>query len=450
MNSENTSGVDTQPSSGPRLARTLGLFALTIYGIGDMLGSGIYALIGKAAGLMGNAIWAAFLVSMLAALRTGLSYASLGSRYPRAAGAAYVTHRAYRRQFLSYVIGLAVMASGLTSMATQSRAFSGYFAGLVGSVPAPVIIIGFVLALSFVNFWGMRESSWLNLVCTSVEVCGLAIIIAVGARFLGGVNYFELPAAPEGTVVLPVLLGGAVLTFYSFLGFEDMINIIEEVKEPRRTFPRAVVLALLVTTCLYVLVSLTAVSVVPHAELAQSDEPLVEVVRRAAPAFPTGLFSFIALFAITNTALLNYIMGSRLAYGMAEQGLLPRWLGAVHPVRRTPHVAIGVLMVIVLALALIGNLKSLAAATSVLLLCVFIVINVALVILKRRPGEPAGQFEVPTAVPVVGALVCAALLLNAKPEAFAIAGALLVGIVVLYFVLRPEALGEDELTAVDA
>ncbi|NUQ01963.1 MAG: amino acid permease, partial [Armatimonadetes bacterium] len=321
----------------PTLARTMGLGALVIYGVGDMLGAGIYALIGKVAGAMGNAIWLAFVISMLAALLTGLSYASLGSRYPRAAGAAYVTQRAFGRPFLSYLVGLAVMASGLTSFGTQARSFSGYFGDLVAGVPAPLLILAFIGLLTLVNFWGMRQSTWLNIVCTTVEVSGLLIIIAVGMRFWGAVNYLETPR-PEGVPLplgLPLVLHGAVLTFYSFVGFEDMINVVEEVKDPRRTFPKAVVLALLVVTVVYLAVSITAVSVVPYAELAASKAPLVEVVRRAAPGFPAWLFTAISLFAITNTALLNYIMGSRLLYGMSRQGLLPAFLGRVHPVRRT-------------------------------------------------------------------------------------------------------------------
>jgi APA family basic amino acid/polyamine antiporter len=440
----------TTTSSVPALARTMGLGALVIYGIGDMLGSGIYALIGKAAGVMGNAIWLAFMTSMVAALLTGLSYASLGSRYPRAAGAAYVTHRAFGKSFLSYVIGLAVMASGLTSMGVQSHAFSRYFGALIGDIPPQVIILGFIFALTFVNFWGMRESTWLNILCTTVEVTGLLIIIVVGLRYWGGVNYLETPA-PNGAATalgLPLVFQGAVLTFYSFIGFEDMFNVVEEVKDPRRTFPKAVMLALAGATCIYLAVSVSAISVVPHAELAASNEPLVEVVRRAAPAFPTLLFSGIALFAITNTALLNYIMGSRLAYGMAQQGLLPRAVGAVHPARRTPHVAIVCLMVIVTVLALTGDLAPLASATSVLLLTVFIVVNGALIVLQRLPGEPKGVFEVPAAVPVGGIVVCATLLANAKPEALKIAAALLAGIVVLYFVVRPKHITEESLAEI--
>ncbi len=435
--------------AGPTLKRTMGLWGLVLYGIGDMLGSGIYALIGKAAGAMGNAIWLAFLASMAAALLTGLSYASLGSRYPRAAGAAYVTQRAFGRPFFSYVIGLAVLASGLTSFAAQSRAFAGYLSAALGGAPVGFIVLGFIAALSLVNFWGMRESSRLNAVCTVVEVSGLLVIIYAGIRFWGTVDYLEPPAG-IGALTLPLVLQGGVLTFYSFIGFEDMINIVEEVKDPRRVFPRAVLFALGAVTLIYIAVSVSAVSVVPHARLAASNEPLVEVVRRGLPAFPVVVFTAISLFAITNTALLNFIMGSRLAYGMARVGLVPKRLGAVHPTRRTPHVAIAAIAAIVFGLAFSGDLSGLASATSAVLLGVFIVINAALVVLKLRQGEPRGHFEIPIVIPAAGILVCTTLLAHARPRALLTALGLLAAIVALYFIMRPRGITEEDIIEMES
>ncbi|NQU09893.1 APC family permease, partial [bacterium] len=349
-----------------------------------------------------------------------------------------------------FLIGLAVMASGLTSMATQTRAFTGYFTGMVPAAPAVIVMLGFVGVLTLVNFWGMRESTWLNMFCTMIELGGLVLIIVVGLRFWGSVNYLETPPAADPAagsgLGTGLLLQGAVLTFYAFIGFEDMINVSEEVKNPRRNFPRAVVIAVVVAAVVYLAVGITAVSVVPFGELAASRQPLVEVVLVAAPWFPAAAFSLIALFAITNTALLNYIMGSRLVYGMARQGFLPGWLGRVHPRRRTPHLAILVLMVLVLILVSAGALAALASATSVLLLCSFIVINASLLVLQRRAGEPPGGFEIPAAIPAGGILVCAALLTRANPRAMAIAFALLAGIALLYVIRRPQAITEQSLT----
>lgn len=420
----------TQPGG---LIRAIGLGGLVAYGVGDMLGSGIYALIGKAAGAMGSAVWLAFIASMVAALLTGLSYASLGSRYPRAAGAAYATHKAFRAPLLSYVVGLAVLASGLTSMATQSRAFAGYFSGLVPGVPHATIIVGFIAVLALVNFWGIRESIGLNVLCTVVEAAGLLIVIAVGARFWGSTSYVEPPTGQQ--LGLSLVLSGGVLTFFSFVGFEDMINVIEEVRDPRRIFPIALILSLVLVTLLYVAVAVSAVSVLPHGELAASQQPLVDVVRRAWSGFPPRLFSLISLFAITNTALLNYIMGSRLLYGMANERLVPRFVGAVHAGRRTPHRAILVMMAIALCLALPSSLANLARATAVLLLGVFVLVNASLLVLQRRAGEPRG-FEVSPLVPAGGIAVCGALLAHAKRAELWTAGILLAGILTLYLAMR--------------
>jgi APA family basic amino acid/polyamine antiporter len=459
--------TSSNESQQPQLARTMGLAALTIYGVGDMLGAGVYAAIGKWAGKMGNTLWIGFAAAMVGALLTGLSYASLGSRYPRAAGASYITQRAFGMPFLSFLVGLTVAASGLTSFATQSRAFSGYFLGLFGlaqpgaTSDLPVasyavwlaIVLGFILVLTFINFWGMKEATWTNILCTTIEVLGLAIVIFVGIRFWGSVDYFEAPPV-EGiaqNLAFPLIIQGAALTFYSFIGFEDMLNVAEEVKDPRRNFPRAIMMALGIVTLIYIAIAVTVVSVVPYQTLNSSGQPLVDVVRTAAPGFPISLFSFIALFAIANTGLLNYIMSSRLLYGMARMGFVPRPFGSVHPTRRTPHIAIGFLMLVVIGLAFAGDVSKLSAATTVLLLLVFIFVNGSLLVLQRRPDEPKGAFEIPSFVPALGILVSGAMLLSNyfdadRRQSILIALALLAGITVLYFIARPTNITEETLS----
>ena len=465
----------TSPSNAPQLLRTMGLFSLVVYGVGDMVGSGIYGTVGDAAAQMGNAVWLAFGVSMLAAVLTGLSYASIASRYPRAAGAAYVTQRAYRFAFLSYLIGLMVTASGLTSMATQTNVFARTVLGLVSAEPAVamnswpwyVVALTFLGVLTLINFWGMRQSMWTNLLCTIVEVGGLLFIIAVGARFWGSVNYFETPSATfdaDGRMLdhglgLGMLMAGSVLTFFSFIGFEDMLNVAEEVKEPRRTMPRGIVLALLVATLLYIGVAVTTVSVVHHQDFRQVDlSPLARVTLGAAPWLPARTFDFVTLFAVSNTMLINYIMGSRLLYGMARQGLLPAILGRVHRARHTPHVAILVLLAAVLVLAVSGGadaVKQLADATALLLLCSFIVVNASLIALKLRRGEPAGDFEVPILIPALGIFVNLTMIVarvasaEAGVRALAIAGVIVACISALYFVIRPKNVTEEALAAIE-
>jgi amino acid transporter len=420
-----------------------------------MVGAGIYATIGTAAGLMGNAIWLAFLVSMAAALLTGLSYASLASRYPRAGGAAFVVNRAYQKKFLAYVVGLTVTASGLTSMATGSKAFAENLAPFIG-VPAQfqlAIVIAFILFLAIVNFIGIKESLGLNIVFTAVEVGGLVLVIAVGARFWGSVNYLETP--PDVHLNFGLVMTGAVLAFYGFIGFEDMLNVAEEVKNPKRNMPWGIIIAIAVTTTIYMLISITAVSVVPAAQLAEG-KPFAKIMGVAAPWLPGWVYQAIAVFAVANTALLNYIMGSRCMYGMASQGLLPRFLATVHPGRKTPYVAIITLGIVVLILSFFGNVGQLASATSLLLLTCFCLVNCALIILKLRKSEERGSMEIPIVIPALGTLVCLgligsrlyqAVLPGAKEDiqrAPIIAIAIIAGISVLYFVLKPkdEAIAE--------
>lgn len=435
----------------------MGLFALIVYGVGDMVGAGIYVTIGKAAGAMGNAVWLAFGASMLAAMLTGLSYASIASRYPRAAGAAYVTHRAFRFPLLSYMVGLATTASGITSMAAGANGFAEGFRSVLAGVPTWAILLVFLGGLALLNFWGIRESMWANLLCTAVEVGGLLFVIAVGARYWGGVNYLEAPTPAGGTSTpgLFLVLNGAVLTFYSFIGFEDMLNVSEEVKDPIRTVPKALVGALAIATVLYIAMSITAVSVVDSRALADPSRgaPLTQITRKAAPWLSPWVFTGITLFAVTNTALINYIMGSRLLYGMARQGLLPAALGRVHPTRRTPHVAVMAILVVVVLLALSGGVTQLANATALLLLTCFVVVNVALIVLKTRKGEALGGFEVPILIPALGALACAALIVArvATPHASgefewrapATAAAVLCGIGLLYAIQRPKNVTEE-------
>lgn len=434
------------------LRKALGPWQIGLYGLGSMLGAGIYALVGKAADSLGNAIWLAFLAAMIVALLTGLSYACVGSRYPKAGGAAYVTQRALGKPWLSYVVGLCVMMSGLTSMATGAQAMAETIGkGLGMDLPVKLVAIGIVLLVGLVIFRGIRESMWVNITCTLVEAAGLLFIIAVGMQFWGSVDYFETPARLEGgssAIPMMLILQGAVLMFFSFIGFEDILNVSEEVKNPRRDVPMGLIGAMVVATLIYMAVAITAVSVIPWADLAKSPAPLMEVAKAAAPWFKNidSIYIGITLFAIGNTALLNYIMGSRLLYGMSRQGLLPALIGRIHATRRTPHIAIMILFVIVTALILSGSVKQLAESTVLLLLMVFTVVNVSLIILKLRPGEARGGFEVPVFVPVLGALVCLTLIAVRIESAWSAEGghvAPLVALAIvavslgLYFLTRP-------------
>jgi basic amino acid/polyamine antiporter, APA family len=426
----------------PKLLRSIGPTQMALYGLGSMLGAGVYGLIGKAAGQVGNAVWLAFVVALIAAMLTALSYASLGSRYPRAAGAAYVTQRAYGFPLLSFMVGLALVCSGLTSIATQSRVFAANLLELVGldGMPVAWLALGFLMIMTGVVFRGIRESMWVNVLCTIVEASGLILVVVVGISYWGSVDYLETPAAPGDDHAVLIVMQGAVLAFFAFIGFEDMYNVAEEVREPERTIPLGLIAAMAAAAILYIAVAITAVSVVPWQELAAAPGPITEVVSTAAPIIPPILFTAITLFAVANTGLVNFVTASRLLYGMGRQGLLPAVFGRVHHGRRTPHIAILVLFLILVPLALSGTIADLASATVLLLLAVFAVVNGALFVLKGRKSERPGQFEIPRFVPALGAVVCLVLIAvrvsTGDWRAPAIAGGLLLGCLVVYLAMR--------------
>jgi amino acid transporter len=276
--------------------------------------------------------------------------------------------------------------------------------------------------------------------CTLVEAGGLVLVILVGMSYWGSVDYFGTPELPGGDHVVLLVMQGAVLAFFAFIGFEDMYNVAEEVHEPERNLPLGLILAMAAAAALYIAVAITAVSVVPWAELAAAPGPITEVMARAAPSVSPIVFTAITLFAVANTALVNYITASRLIYGMARQGLLPAGLGGVHAKRQTPHMAIAALFLVLAPLALLGTIAELAAATVLLLLLVFMVVNGALFILQGRKGEQPGRFEIPRVVPALGVLVCFVLIAvrvaSGDIAAPLLAGGLLLGALVIYLTMR--------------
>ena len=406
----------------PALKRVFGLTTLVIYGVGDILGAGIYAVVGKIAGESGTLVWLAFLVAMVVAALTAFSYAELGSRLPKSGGVAYFIHIAFQREWLSMLIGWLMFCTCLVSMATLAIAFAGYFNAFIPGIPAWAIVLALFATLGFVNFRGMKESSALNILCTSLEVSGLLIVILLSTLYLGGgtaTASSALPASPD-LIGSSRILPGAALAFYAFIGFEDIVNVAEEVKNPERNVPRAIVLSLGIAGVVYILVSWLATQVLSPAELSASRAPLLDVVRRAQPNFPAVVFTIIALFAVLNTALLNFVTASRLLFGMAREGLLPSWLGTLHPTRRTPTRTFLVILPIAIALALSGTLQFLAGTTATLIMGMFCLVNVSLLVIKRRDPDQ-GSFQVPWLVPVLALGSNLVLLASASPESHRLA-----------------------------
>lgn len=399
---------------------------LTFFVIGDVLGAGIYALVGEVGGEVGGAIWAAFLLALALAVFTAFAYAELVTKYPKAAGAALYVNRAFGRPFLTFMVAFAVVASGLASAATIARAFGGDYLSAFVSLPVVVVAIVFIAAISLINLRGIRESMRFNFVLTLIEIAGLVLVIVIGAAALGA-GLGEPGRAlefKEGTSVALALMSGAGLAFFALLGFEDSVNLAEETRRPRIDFPWALFGGLLVAGVIYLLVTVIASMVVPTGVLTSSDGPLLEVTSVGPLAVPDRVFSAIALFALANGALINLIMASRLLYGMAVEGVLPRAFERVHPVRRTPWVAIAFTAAVAGLLVLTGDIGELADTTVLLLLIVFATVNVSVLVLRREEVS-APHFTAPSAMPVIGAAVSLALMTTKDAETFARAAVLL-------------------------
>jgi len=427
MDGTETPGAGSQASEQPeQLKRGIGQWLLLFFVVGDIVGAGIYALVGQVGAQVGGAIWTAFLLALILAVFTACSYAELVTKYPRAGGTATYAHNAFKVPFVSFMVAFAAAASSLFSAGTLSRAFGGDYLKQFIDIPTTLVALAFIVLVGLINFWGISESVRINVIFTLIEVFGLLLIVLIGIVALSNGSgepsrAFEFK---EGTSIALAVLGGAALSFYALIGFEDSVNVAEETRNPRRIYPRALLGGLLAAGIIYLLVTFTASMVVDVDTLASSSGPLLEVVQAGPLAIPTWLFSLIALFAVANGALINTIMASRVFYGMADQGVMPSIFARVHSGRRTPWVSILFTTLVVMVLIATGDIAENAKATVLLLLLVFIVINVSVFVLRRDQIEHQ-HFRTPSIFPVLGILVCLALLTQQEGATFLRAGALL-------------------------
>jgi amino acid transporter len=426
----------------------MGPWLLLLFIIGDVLGTGIYALTGQVAKQVGGAVWLPFVIAFAVALITAFSYLELVTKYPQAAGAALYTHKAFGLHFVTFLVAFAVMCSGLTSASTAARAFSANMAhafglNLDGGLGITLAGLAFMAVVGAINFRGVGESLKMNVVLTCIELSGLLIIIFIGLTAIaagqGDVSrVLELKTTGDTAWFWPVI-AATTLAFFAMVGFEDSVNMAEECTDPTRMFPKVLLAGLLITALIYVLVSISAITLVPPAQLAIGEAPLLKVVEAGAPRFPVGIFAFITMFAVANTALINMLMASRLLYGMGRQGVLPAVLGRVHAGRRTPYVAIAFTTLLAFGLVtFVGAVPALGGTTALLLLCVFVVVNVAVLVLRRDPVAHQ-HFRTPTILSVLGALSCAFLAgpwTGRDPVQYKIAGVLMALGVGLWLLMR--------------
>ncbi|MGY1803144.1 APC family permease [Blastococcus sp. SYSU D00922] len=429
--------LDAPHESDTRLRRAVSGKLLFLFILGDVLGAGIYALFGVIAGEVGGAVWAPMLVALLLALLTAASYAELVTKYPRAGGSAVFAERAFGSPVVSFLVGYCMLAAGVTSAAGLSLAFAGDYLGVFLDVPAIPAALCFLVLVAALNARGIQESVRANVVMTVVELSGLLLVVVLGAVVLGrgDGDLGRVTEFPQGVSVASGVLAAALLAYYSFVGFETSANVAEEVRDVRRVYPRALFGALLVAGLVYVLVGLAASVVLAPGDLAGSSGPLLDVVRAADAGIPDEVFSAIALVAVANGALLTMIMASRLVFGMAEQGLLPRPLGRVLPRRRTPWVSIVVTTAVAMGLTLVGDLATLANTVVLLLLLVFLSTNTAVLVLRSDRVE-ADHFRAPVVVPVLAIASCLLLLWQQEGRTWLFAGVMLAVGVLLYLLAQ--------------
>lgn len=426
-----------QDGTGSKLKQAITGPLLFLFILGDVLGAGIYALMGTLSKDVGGALWAPLVLALLLALLTAGSYAELVTKYPKAGGAAVFAERAYKVPLVSFLVGFSMLAAGVTSAAGLSLAFAGDYLGTFIDVPPVPAAIVFLALVACLNARGISDSLRSNVVMTVIELSGLVIVIVAVAVMMGGGggDVSRVGAFPTGANPGLATLSAAIVAYYSFVGFETSANVAEEVREPAKVYPRALFGSLATAGVVYVLVALASSIALPASELSDSSGPLLAVVGATGVPIPDWVFSIIALVAVANGALLTMIMASRVTYGMAEQRLLPSLLGKVLPKRKTPWVAIVATTIVAMALTLVGDVGTLAETVVLLLLFVFISTNVAVLVLRRDKVEHE-HFRVWTFVPVLGVASCILLLTQQSGQVWLYAAVLLAVGVVLYFVAR--------------
>jgi len=399
----------------PKLKRRVSLFGVTVYGVGNVLGAGIYALIGEVVGITGNLSWLAFVLASITGALTGLSYAELSAMYPKSAAEFVYTEEAFKIRILSFLLGWIIIFSGILSAATVALGFANYLAALIGisSIILTIIFAALLIViLSLVNFIGIKASTWTNIIFTFIEAAGLILIIIIGIPHFGSVNYLELPVGSSFTVVFSAV----ALIFFAYIGFEDIANIAEEVKNPTKNLPKAIIYSIVITTVLYCLTAISIVSILPYSEIADSPAPLNAVTTFILGPIGGIIMSFIALFATANTVLIMMIVTSRMMYGMARDKALPEGLSKISSKYRTPALAVLITMILTIIPLFLGDISIVANATVFGVLITFFLVNLSLIALRRKKPDLERPFKLKPNVgwiPIIallGCIVCFGLL----------------------------------------
>lgn len=403
------------------LKRHMGLFGTTMYGIGLILGAGIYVLIGQAAGIAGNVVWISFVFGAVAAVFSGLSYAELSSMFPKSAAEFLFVKNAFKSNSLAFLVGWITLFTSIISASTVALGFGGYLTGIFG-VPVIVSAVSLIALLSFVNFIGIRESSWTNIIFTLIEAAGLILIIYLGFTYgvTEHVNYFESPTGLSGISIAFVLI------FFAFIGFEDIVNIAEETKNPKKTLPRAIILSVSITAIIYILVALAAIQVLNWQELGSSLAPLADVAKKILGSNGQFILSIIALFATANTVLIILLAGSRIIYGMASQHSLPLLWSRIHHKTKTPWIAVLGIMIISIIFSFLGSMVTVANISVFFIAITFAMVNLSVILLRYQEPDIERPFKMPINIgrlpvlPLFGVIISAYMITQFNPYVISI------------------------------
>ncbi|MES2763499.1 MAG: amino acid permease [Bacteroidota bacterium] len=370
------------------LKRTLGLTECIFFGVGSILGAGIYTLIGKVAGQSGNFIWLSFLIASFCALCTAFSYAELSAAFPKAGGEYVYAKKAFGKKTGTF-LGITISFNGIISGATVAIGFAGYFSTLV-NIPMLIGSLGIIGLIFLVNISGIRQSSGINIAFTLIEASGLFFMIYAAFPSIGEINYLEMPATGINGI-----LAASALAFFAYIGFEDIVKLAEETKNPEKTIPKALFISSIIVFSIYTLVAICAVSAIPHAELGKSNSPLADVIGKTYGKTGIIIISIIALFATSNTILSNMLGSSRVLLTMAQETTFFKRLSYVSPKRKTPIAALVLILIIMLAFALIGKIETIARIATIFIFITFIIVNLSVIVLRIREKEMIRPFRIP-------------------------------------------------------
>jgi APA family basic amino acid/polyamine antiporter len=404
------------------MRRVLGPVEVTASGVGIIIGAGIYVLLGAATAEAGNAVWLSFALAACLCGFTGLSYAELASMYPNAGAEYDYTRRVFAERW-AFLVGWTMVVGLMVAAAAIAVGFAHYLQYFV-EAPLAVAAVALLAFDAAVALCGIHRSARLTLALSALQVAGLLVVIVIGIPHLGSENLVA-DASVSG------VLGGASLVFFAFIGFDEVITLAEETCEPTKVIPRALLSALAISTVVYVAVAIAAVSVIGATALAGSSRPLADVMAHVLGGRAEGAVAIVALITTTNTSLLALTAASRLTYGMADTGALPASLAKVSRTTRVPAAAIVVAAVGAIAFACVGDLTFIASVTDFAVYIVFLAVNAAVIVLRRRAPNQPRPFRIPGTIRGVPVLPLAGIAATLTMIPQLEASSLLLGLVLL-------------------